>query len=117
MDKFNITRQFGFSVNNDRQIDYDTIDHSFYRKVEKAEPSIHLCISCGTCSATCSASYFTEFSLRKSILLLKRGLYSGLYDEVSKCMLCGKCQLACPKGVNTRNLVLQMAKVLEPLKK
>ncbi|MBK7174673.1 MAG: 4Fe-4S dicluster domain-containing protein [Bacteroidales bacterium] len=117
MGKTTVKKQFGFSVNNDRQIDYDAIDHSLYRLVEEKEPSIHLCISCGTCSATCTAANFTDFSLRKSILLLKRGLYTGLFNEVSKCMLCGKCQLACPKGVNTRNLVLQMAKALQPLQK
>ena len=106
-------KQFGFTVNNDRQIDYDSIDHSHYRTVAEKEPSIHLCISCGTCSATCSAAHFTDFSLRKSILMFRRGIYNGLFEEVSKCMLCGKCQLVCPKGINTRNLILQMAKVLQ----
>jgi heterodisulfide reductase subunit C len=25
--------------------------------------------------------------------------------KIGKCMLCGKCALVCPRGVNTRNIV------------
>jgi heterodisulfide reductase subunit C len=28
-------------------------------------------------------------------------------------MLCGKCQLACPRGVNTRNVILTIQRALE----
>ena len=27
------------------------------------------------------------------------------------CMLCGKCQLVCPRGINTRHLILSIGKV------
>jgi heterodisulfide reductase subunit C len=30
-----------------------------------------------------------------------------------KCMLCGKCQLVCPRGVSLRNLVLTIHHALE----
>jgi heterodisulfide reductase subunit C len=30
-----------------------------------------------------------------------------------KCMLCGKCQLVCPRGVNLRNLILSIHTALE----
>ncbi len=32
-----------------------------------------------------------------------------------KCMLCGKCQLVCPRGVNLRNLILAIHNALETL--
>ena len=47
---------FGYVVTRDRQIDFDANDHSISRIVADAEPSLNLCISCGTCSATCSAA-------------------------------------------------------------
>jgi heterodisulfide reductase subunit C len=103
---------FGFVVTRDRQIDFDANDHTISRIVANAEPSVNLCISCGTCAATCSAAQFTDFSLRKIILLLRRGETKTLDKEISKCMLCGKCQLVCPRNVSTRNLILQISKAL-----
>ena len=105
--------RFGFSVNKDRQIDYDANLKDIADIVLKAEPTINLCISCGTCASTCTAGQFTDFSLRKMILLVRRGETKGLENEISKCMLCGKCQLACPRGVSTRNLILQIHKALK----
>jgi heterodisulfide reductase subunit C len=105
--------RFGFKVSKDRQIDFDANDRNVLRKVMLSEPSIELCISCGTCSATCTAARFTEFSLRKVILLVKRGETKNLGQEISSCMLCGKCILACPRGVNTRNLVIQINRALQ----
>ena len=109
----NTANRFGFTVNKDRQIDFDTNNFEITRLVAAAEPSFYLCISCGTCTATCSAANFTDFSLRKMILLIRRGELAGLKEEIEKCMLCGKCQLACPRGVSTRNLVIQINKVMQ----
>lgn len=106
-------KQFGFKVHKDRQIDLDSADLDLCRSVGAAEPSIHLCISCGSCSATCTAARLTSFSLRKIILQVRRGQLQGLTEEAGKCMLCGKCQLICPRGVNTRNLMLQINKSLK----
>ena len=105
-------KNFGYTVTRDRQIDFDANKHDLCKIVSQAEPTLNLCISCGTCSATCTAGQFTDFSLRKVILLLRRGETKGLYKEVSKCMLCGKCQLVCPRNVSTRNLVIQISKAL-----
>jgi heterodisulfide reductase subunit C len=103
---------FGYTVTTDRQIDFDANDHTICEKVAAAEPSLNLCISCGTCAATCTAARFTDFSLRQVILLLRRGETVGLDKIVSKCMLCGKCQLVCPRNVSTRNLIIQISKVI-----
>ena len=104
---------WGYGINKDRQIDLDIADLSVFKAVLKAEPTINHCISCGTCASTCSAANFTSFSLRRIILQVKRGETQGLAEEVSRCMLCGKCMLACPRNVNTRNLILQIQKSLE----
>ena len=99
-------KDFGYSISRDRQIDYDLTSRHVYQKLREWEPTVNACISCGTCAATCSAAQFTSFSLRKFILLLRRGQNQEVFDNIDKCMLCGKCQMACPMGVNTRNVVL-----------
>jgi len=104
--------RFGYVIHPDRQIDYDNNSHDLAIKVAVAEPTINLCISCGTCASNCTAAQFTDFSLRKIILLIRRGEVNGLATEASRCMLCGKCQLVCPRGVSTRNLILQINKAL-----
>jgi len=103
---------FGYSITIDRQIDFDANNHEMCSLVAKAEPSLNFCISCGSCAATCTAGQFTDFSLRQVILLLRRGESRGLKKAVEKCMLCGKCQLVCPRNVNTRNLIIQISRAL-----
>jgi heterodisulfide reductase subunit C len=98
-------KQFGYSINPDRQIDYDLTDKRLFSFVVRHEPSLTACISCGTCTATCTAGHFTDFNIRKLHTLLRRGDISIIKQDISKCMLCGKCQLACPAGVNLRNLI------------
>jgi heterodisulfide reductase subunit C len=38
-------------------------------------------------------------------VLIKRGENTVPREKIRKCMLCGKCILVCPRGVNTRNVV------------
>jgi heterodisulfide reductase subunit C len=104
---------FGYTISHDRQIDYDKLPKDIYRRLQKAEPTVNACISCGTCAATCSAAQFTDFSLRRYILLLRRGDEREVVKNIDKCMFCGKCQLVCPMGVNTRNVVYNIQKILQ----
>ena len=97
---------FGYKKNESSRLDLDTNNFKLYELLLKKERSAAVCISCGTCTATCSAGQFTDFNLRKIILLCKRGETQSLKHIIDRCMVCGKCQLACPKGVNTRNIVL-----------
>jgi heterodisulfide reductase subunit C len=106
---------FGFSLQKDRQIDFDANDRTLLKRVVALEPSFRICIACGTCSATCTANQFTEFSLRRIITAVKRGEMEGLTQDIEKCMLCGKCQLACPRGVSNRHVILAIRKVLHEL--
>ena len=104
--------EFGYTINHDRQINFDALSKDVYLKLKAREPSVVACISCGTCAATCSAAQFTDFSLRRYILLLRRGCTDEVEENIDKCMLCGKCQLVCPMRVNTRNVVLSIQEVL-----
>lgn len=101
-------RSFGYKINNDRQICYDENDHTFINIIRSLEPTIDICIGCGSCTATCSAGNFTPFSIRRVHTFLTRSETDGLRKELEKCMFCGKCQLVCPRGVNLRNLILMM---------
>jgi heterodisulfide reductase subunit C len=96
---------FGYKINTDNQIDYDLNDRILTQFVGILEPSVNTCISCGTCTATCTAAEFVDLNIRRLHTLLLRGETGLLKKEIEKCMLCGKCQLACPRGVNLRNLI------------
>lgn len=98
--------KFGYSISKIRQIDYDSNDKSIADYILEKEPSFGLCIECGGCSATCTAGNYTGFSLREFNILIKRGEYDDAHRNIRKCMLCGKCTLVCPRGVNTRNVII-----------
>jgi heterodisulfide reductase subunit C len=97
---------FGFSILKGRVIDFDANDHNIAEYIYEREPSFRLCIECGCCSATCTSGNFTAFSLRELQILIRRGENEKAAINIRKCMLCGKCTLLCPRGVNTRNVVL-----------
>ncbi|HKK41645.1 MAG TPA: 4Fe-4S dicluster domain-containing protein [Bacteroidales bacterium] len=96
---------FGFTLSKGRQIDYEANDKRIAEYIYSKEPSFRLCIECGGCSATCTTGNFTRFSLRELHILIKRGENITVKQNISKCMLCGKCILVCPRGVNTRHVV------------
>jgi heterodisulfide reductase subunit C len=98
--------RFGFTISRGRQIDYESNDRSIAGFILEREPSFRLCIECGGCSATCTAGNLTRFSLREIHILIKRGENEQVMKNLKKCMLCGKCTLVCPRGVNTRNIVM-----------
>jgi len=99
---------FGYSIQKDNQIDYDKSHREIAEYIRKEESSFNICMSCGSCTAICSAGIFTDFNPRKLYLLISRGDIRSIRKEIDHCMLCGKCQLACPRGINTRNIILQI---------
>jgi heterodisulfide reductase subunit C len=105
--------KWGYRINKDNQFDIDTVNMETMERIIELEPSLNLCFACGTCTATCSAGNFAELSLRKiNLLILRCEKTKNIRDEIDKCMLCGKCNLVCPRGVNTRNLIMSIKKVL-----
>jgi heterodisulfide reductase subunit C len=105
--------KFGFSISKGRQIDYDSNNRRLAEFIFEREPSFRLCIECGGCSATCTTGNFTGFSLRELNILIKRGENDQVRQNLRKCMLCGKCTLVCPRGVNTRNIVVLAKNALQ----
>lgn len=93
-----------------RQIDYGQFDSRLLGYVLRFEPSFFTCMSCGGCTATCSAGSLTDFNIRRIGLMLRRGEISNLSTEIEKCMFCGKCTLVCPRDINIRNVVLLIKK-------
>ena len=98
--------KFGFTISKGRQIDYESNDRRIAEYIFEKEPGFRLCIECGGCSATCTSANFTRFSLREINILIKRGENEQVRESIKNCMLCGKCTLVCPRGVNTRNIVV-----------
>lgn len=106
-------KDFGFSVNKSRVIDYDKNDRALFYYLMRVEPSVSLCIACGACTATCSSGAFSSLDLHKIMLSIRRGEKVFIAKEITQCMLCGKCQLVCPKNVNTRGVILQIMSFLQ----
>jgi heterodisulfide reductase subunit C len=98
--------KFGFTISKGHQIDYELNDRRIAEYIYEREPSFRSCIECGGCSGTCTTGNLTKFSLREIIILIKRGENDQAHENINKCMLCGKCTLVCPRGVNTRNIVV-----------
>jgi len=109
--------KFGFNILKNRQINYDDADLKMYKWLKKKEPSIMLCIECGTCTSTCSVNNFSEFNIRMLNIGIKRGQINNLKNEISKCMLCGKCRLVCPRGVNIANIIVNVRRYLNAYEK
>ena len=101
---------FGFQILQARTVDFDQFDGRLLNDVLEKEPSFRACLSCGGCTATCNAGTLIDFNVRKMNLLIRRGEITGLSREIDKCMLCGKCQLVCPRGINIRNVIMLLKK-------
>lgn len=103
---------FGYSISRPRALDLDKNDLSVSRKALREMPELQACIGCGGCTATCTAGNLTQYNFRKVHTLVRRGDYQGAFDEMNKCMLCGKCRLVCPRGINTRGVVMMIKRLL-----
>ncbi len=66
-----------------------------------------LCIGCGTCSAGCPATDNSSFDPRKIVRMILLGKDKMLIDSAIPwlCTMCGKCEYACPMGINIVNIV------------
>jgi len=109
-------KNFGFSAIESRTIDYSQFDDRLLSYLLKEEPSFNLCLSCGGCTATCSAANLVDFNIRRLSLLIRRGEIENLSREINKCMLCGKCTLVCPRNINLRHVVMAIKKEIAALK-
>lgn len=104
---------WGYSIPAARVINYDKNDKAMATYLAKKVPSSKLCIGCGSCTATCSASNLTAFNIRKLQMLVKRGENEEAQKNLEKCMLCGKCLLICPRGVDTRKMIYSLIEFIQ----
>ena len=104
--------EWGYSISRPRAVDLDKNDLSYSKRLLREHPVLQTCIACGNCAATCTAAQFTTFNVRKVNVLARRGEYEGLRAELDKCMLCGKCRMSCPRGINTREIILTLKRHL-----
>lgn len=104
---------FGFGLNPSSSIELDKVDLSLYDKLCSLEPGARTCIACGSCSATCTASEYSGMSVRKVLLDLQRGRNQEVERMLSHCMLCGKCTMVCPRGINTRRIILTVCRLFD----
>ena len=74
---------FGYSINKPRVIDIDRNNLHKSNEILHEMPELQTCIGCGSS-----------------------------YEEMNKCMLCGKCRLVCPRGINTRGVVMLIKRKL-----
>lgn len=102
---------FGFKISPSSTIDLDKTDLTLYNRLVQMEPDARKCMACGSCSATCTAASFSGMSVRKVILNLQRG--KDVRKMLSNCMLCGKCSMVCPRGINTRHLILSICRICD----
>ena len=102
---------FGFGVSPSSRINLEKADKEKFNELAIAEPDVAKCMACGSCSASCTAAAFEDTSLRRAILSLQNGLCDDASKLLSHCMLCGKCTMVCPRGINTRHLILSIQKI------
>ena len=105
--------EFGYSIQTNRQIDYDLNERRILKYIRKNEPSVDWCMSCGTCASGCTAAATSDFSLRRMILMARRGEEAELKANIYRCRFCGKCLNACTRGVNTRNVIYWMQQAIK----
>lgn len=103
--------EFGFSLSPSSAVDLDKVDTSRFDRLVEMEPQARICIGCGSCSATCTAEPYSGMSVRKVLLGLQRGRDAEVDRMLAACMLCGKCTMVCPRGINTRHLILSLCRI------
>jgi heterodisulfide reductase subunit C len=66
-----------------------------------------LCLACGTCSAGCPLTGVDGFDPRKIVRMVLLGRDRELIESKLPwlCTMCGKCEHACPMGINIANLI------------
>ena len=103
---------WGYSINKPRVMAYDDYDRAKAEELLAAIPALRACIGCGNCTAACTAGNLVDFNIRNLQIRFRRGEYDGISRDIDKCMLCGKCKMVCPRGINTRKMIISIKRLL-----
>ena len=104
---------FGFRISPSSAINLDNVSRDRFSELCRIEPDALRCMACGSCSATCPAAEFSGMSVRKVLLYLQRDKEEEAFKIMNNCMLCRKCTMVCPRGINTRHLLLTICRIYE----
>ncbi|MBU0995680.1 MAG: 4Fe-4S dicluster domain-containing protein [Proteobacteria bacterium] len=71
------------------------------------ESPMDICLGCGTCSAGCAMTGVDGFDPRKIVRKVLMGRDAELVGSKLPwiCTMCGKCEHACPMGINIVNMI------------
>jgi heterodisulfide reductase subunit C len=66
-----------------------------------------MCMACGTCSAGCPLTGIEGFDPRKIVRMVLMGMDKELIESKLPwlCTMCGKCEYACPMGINIVSII------------
>jgi heterodisulfide reductase subunit C len=104
--------KFGFTTRKDCVINMNDANLKLSSYLKREYPSYQLCISCGVCSAVCTAAQLWSFNIRELKLQIDRGATEAVKSSINQCMVCGKCEQTCPKSVSNRKIVLLVKQYL-----
>ena len=102
---------FGFGLVPSSRINLDLFDKKKFEELAAIEPDVRKCMACGSCTAVCTAGKFVHTSVREAIEERHNAHLAKALELLQSCQLCGKCTLVCPRGINTRHLILSIAKI------
>jgi heterodisulfide reductase subunit C len=89
-----------------------TVKDDFFEKLaELSGENVHLCMQCGTCTASCPMTEFMDCSPRKIMHMAQLGMDEWL-DKINTywtCASCHTCTVRCPRGID-------IARVMEALR-
>ena len=89
--------------------------------VRELEDQLSACTRCGLCQAVCPLYRETgqESSVARGKLAILKGLMEQAFqeptrslDQISRCLLCGACEVNCPSGVRVMEVFLKARAVL-----
>ncbi|MCX7697670.1 MAG: 4Fe-4S dicluster domain-containing protein [Bacteroidales bacterium] len=100
-----MSTRFGYSSVQPRKKEIRFPLPSLYVDILCQEPSLKLCIHCGTCSSVCVANRIQETRFHKIPIMLRYGMTEESLTYARRCLLCGTCILTCPRNVNIRHVM------------
>ncbi|MFA6482477.1 MAG: 4Fe-4S dicluster domain-containing protein [Bacteroidales bacterium] len=124
-----LKKNFGFDIHSGRQIDLDRVDKALADELSELVGAWSACINCGSCVATCPAAQNGMYNFRMLHYQIRMRVETDYdpslpyimqrrvetdnnlslpYISLEHCLLCGKCQLVCPRGIPTRYLAIQI---------
>lgn len=95
------------------------------RRIRQLEKELARCTRCGICQTVCPVYNITgnEADVARGKLSIIDGLIremfadpDGVYERLSRCLLCGSCAAECPRGVDMIGIVLRTRAMIREYK-